>query len=135
MKRHSWVKSGFLLLAVFVMAVVHFDGSAQQASGREVAFPVTLEWAKQKSATKYRLQIAADEKFENIYLDRRVSGNRYTVEDLSSGYYYWRVAAGDSRAGNFSRPTKFFISGGVVTPVILPNHSAAPAPAVRPRSH
>ena len=117
------------------MAVLPANGNAQQTSGTEVTFPVTIEWGKQKAVTKYRLQIAADERFENIYLDRRVAGNRFTVKELSSGYYYWRVATADARLGSFSRPTKFFISGGVITRIVLPNHSTVAAPAVRPRSH
>lgn len=98
-------------------------------------FPITVQWTRQKAVTKYRLQIAADEEFENIYLDKRVFGSSYTVKDLSSGYYYWRVVPADAPGGNFSRPIRFFISGGVVTPVILPNRSSVATRAGRPRSH
>lgn len=125
----------FLTAVIFVPLFLPICSNAQKAAGREVIFPVTIRWARQKAVTKYRLQIAADEEFENIYLDKRVFGNSYTVKDLSSGHYYWRVNTGDAQTGNFSRPVRFFISGGVVTSVILPNHSSAPTPAVRPRSH
>jgi hypothetical protein len=137
MKRDRFVKLSVPLIAL-VLSVLLFpvNGRAQHAIGREVTFPVTIEWARQKAVSRYRLQIAADEAFQNIYFDRRIVGNRYSLSELSSGYYYWRVAAADSGLGSFSRPTKFFVSGGVVTSVVLPNQRAAvPAPAVRARKH
>ena len=67
--------------------------------------------------TRYRLQIAADEKFQDVFFDGRVAGSRYLVSDLSPGYYYWRVAPADSESPRFSRPSRFFVSGGVVKTV------------------
>ncbi len=91
---------------------------AQQTPGREIAFPLTIQWNKQKSVTRYRLQIAGDEEFQNVFFDGPVIGEQYIVSGVSAGYYYWRVAAIDSRAA-FSWPARVFISGGVVTPVDL----------------
>jgi hypothetical protein len=98
--------------------------SAQQTPGREISFPVPIKWNKQKGVETYRLQIAGDDKFRDVFLDRRVSGERYTVTSLPSGYYYWRVTAADSGAKNFSRPVRFFVSGGVVRTVNLPRRAA-----------
>ncbi len=89
---------------------------AQQTPGREIAFPLTIQWHKQKGVTRYRLQIAGDDGFQNVFFDGPVIGERYIVRGVSAGYYYWRVAAIDSRAA-FSWPMRVFISGGVVTPV------------------
>ena len=97
---------------------------AQQPTTREITFPVTIRWDRQKGINKYRLQIAADEKFQNVFFDRRLIGDRYVVRELSPGYYYWRVATAESRLGDFSRPQRFFISGGVITPVKLPGHAS-----------
>lgn len=96
----------------------------QQPTGREIVFPVPIQWNKQKGVTRYRMQIAADEKFQDVFIDRRVSGSRYVVSDLSPGSYYWRVAPAESQLGEFSRPVRFFVSGGVVTTVRLPNRAA-----------
>jgi len=68
----------------------------------------------------HRLQIGSDETFRNIFYDRRVFGDRYTVSNLPPGYYYWRIASADDQLGVFSRPVRFFVSGGVVTPVAIP---------------
>jgi len=113
-----------LLLAALALApCVHFTASAQQATTREVVFPVSIQWNREKGVKRYRLQIAADERFQNVFLDRRVVGDRFVVSELSAGYYYWRVAPADSDVGNFSRPVRFFISGGTVIPVRLSNRA------------
>jgi len=92
---------------------------AQQTTTCEVVFPVSIQWNREKGVKRYRIQIAADEKFQNVFLDKRVVGERFVVSELSAGYYYWRVASADSQVGNFSRPVRFFISGGTITPVRL----------------
>jgi hypothetical protein len=105
---------------------------AQQGTVREFAFPVPIQWNKQKGVTRYRLQIAADEKFQNFFLDVPVVGGRYVVIGLSPGYYYWRVAPAGSHLGDFSKAVRFFISGGIVTPVRVLNRatSGRPLPTV-----
>jgi hypothetical protein len=97
--------------------------AAQQQTGRALVFPVAIQWSKQKAVKEYRLQIAADEKFQNVFFDKRIAGERYLASELPPGHYYWRVAPAEPRLGNFSRPTKFFISGGVVTSVKLANRT------------
>ena len=113
-----------LVLAAILMApCLSPTAQAQQPAAREIAFPVSIQWHRQKGVSRYRLQIAADESFQNVFLDRRVIGDRYVVNDLSPGYYYWRVAPADSQVGDFSKPKRFFISGGIVTSVKLPNRA------------
>lgn len=88
---------------------------AQETSGRRpVAFPTTIQWNKQRGVTKYRLQIAGDEGFSNIFYDGPVIGERYMVSGLAPGYYYWRIAPAASQTGAFLKPVRFFVSGGFV---------------------
>ncbi len=109
---------GYLVLAaVVLLTVCPLPVPAQQMPGREISFPVPIRWTRQKTVINYRLQIAGDDRFHDIFLDRRVSGDRYVVTGLPSGYYYWRVKSADSGAANFSRPVRFFVSGGVVNSV------------------
>ncbi len=91
-----------------------FTAVGQRTSGREIIFSTTIQWNKQRGVTRYRLQIASDEKFQNVFFDGPIKGERYVVEDLSAGYYYWRVASADSQPGGYSKPVRFFVSGGVV---------------------
>jgi hypothetical protein len=58
-----------------------------------------------------------------VFLDRRVIGDREVVSELAPGYYYWRVAPAELLVGDFSRPVRFFISGGMVMPVTLPSRT------------
>ena len=108
-----------LLLAISGIIILAFNVStatAQQTSVREVAFPKTIQWYKQRGINKYRLQIASDDQFQNVFFDGPVIGQQYRVSGLAAGYYYWRVAPVYSRS-EFSSPVRFFISGGVVMPV------------------
>lgn len=88
---------------------------AQQTPGRlPRAFPTTIQWSKQRGVIKYRLQIAEDERFSNVFYDGPVIGERYTVTEFAPGYYYWRIAPAGSKTGAFLKPIRFFVSGGVV---------------------
>ncbi len=101
-------------------------GNANQQN-REIVFPVSIEWQTRSGVKQYRLQIAGDDKFQNVFFDRRVPGARYLLTELPPGYYYWRVAAADFGVGSFSTPVRFFVSGGVVT-------TTQPAPRATRRS-
>ncbi len=102
---------------------------AQQSSGLPpITFPSMIQWSKQKGVSNYRLQIADDEDFRNIYYDGRVVGERYTARGLAPGYYYWRIAPAERQTGAFSKPLRFFVSGGVVISV-----TPSGSPATRPR--
>lgn len=96
----------------------------QQAGARSISFPVSIQWSKQKGVAKYRLQIASDETFHSIFFDGRVHGERYTVNALPPGYYYWRTAPADSSTGRFSTPVRFFVSGGAVVSATVSNKAA-----------
>ena len=120
--------AALLICAVTAMAgpgnffPIHSTAFAQQTSvpftRGPIAFPTNIQWGKQRGVTKYRLQIADDEKFSNIFYDGPVMGERYTVTGLAPGYYYWRIAPSDRQTGAFLRPARFFVSGGVVISVM-----------------
>ncbi len=122
------IKSARLLLlrliapaALLLAPGVFLSLKAQQPEGRELVFPVTIQWSKQKAAREYRLQIAADKNFQNVFLDKRIVGERYVASELAPGYYYWRVLPVEPLLSDFSLPIKFFVSGGVVTSVKIQN--------------
>jgi hypothetical protein len=117
-------------------AMFFFTATAQQTRSRQIVFPATLQWKEQRSVTRYRLQVASDEKFQDVFCDRPVTSERYVVNDLPPGYYYWRVAPVDSPS-MVSKSVRFFVSGGVVTqerPNRVPgSRSAAPKHLLLPR--
>ncbi|HBB87290.1 MAG TPA: hypothetical protein DC047_06715 [Blastocatellia bacterium] len=104
-----------LLLDNSILAV------GQQAGTRLISFPVSIQWTRHKGVAKYRLQIASDESFRNIFFDGRVQGEQYTATGLPPGYYYWRTAPADSSTGRFSTPVRFFASGGAAIAPVLPD--------------
>jgi hypothetical protein len=106
-----------LAAAALLLPALLLSPRAQQPEGRALVFPVTIQWNKQKAVREYRLQIAADEKFQDVFLDKRITGDRYIASELAAGSYYWRVAPAQPQLGYFSRPAKFFVSGGIVTSV------------------
>ena len=93
----------------------------QQPATRLISFPVAIQWTRQKGVAKYRIQIANDESFRNVFLDARVNGERYMASGLPPGYYYWRAAPADFSTGRFSTPVRFFVSGGAAVSPILPD--------------
>lgn len=100
----------------------------QSSARRPIAFPTTIQWPKQRGVTRYRFQIADDERFSNIFYDGPVTGERYTVTGLAPGYYYWRIAPSERQTGAFLKAVRFFVSGGVVVPVAPPG-----SPVARPK--
>ena len=117
-----------MLGAAALLPHLNSQALAQQTSRRPVAFRTPIQWNKQKGVTKYRLQIADDDGFHNIFYDGRVVGERYTVSGLSPGYYYWRIAPSEKQTGAFLKPVRFFVSGGLVV-----SGTTARSPGTRPR--
>ena len=105
----------FLVLTVLPGWASSSNVNGQQAVGRQIAFATSIQWPKQRRVSRYRLQIARDEKFRDVFFDGLVAGERYVASGLSPGYYYWRVAPADMETGKFLQPVRFFVSGGVVT--------------------
>ena len=112
---------GLIVFSLLVSPRVSSAAPSPQTAAREISFPVVIQWNRRARVCKYRLQIAADEKFQNIFYDGQVIGERYVAKELPAGYYFWRVAPNDSQLGNFSAPARIFVSGGIVTPMNLPD--------------
>ena len=108
----------FILVLLWLSSVS--SAANPQQSAREISFPVAIHWNKQADVSTYRLQIAADEKFRDVFFDGQVTGERYVANDLPPGSYFWRVASGDSNLGQFSPAVRFFVSGGIVKRVAIP---------------
>ncbi len=72
---------------------------------------LVLRWQGSPAAVSYHLQLAADENFGNLIVDReRVDGTSYAiVESLSPRRYYWRIASRDSsgKRGPFGAAQQF----------------------------
>jgi len=82
----------------------------------------TLSWSISTGATSYRLQVATDSLFSNLFLnDSTISGNSRYVTGLNGlTYYWWRVNAKNSGGtSSFSSPFKFRTIGAPNIPTAL----------------
>jgi len=92
-----------LLLGVFVALSGNAAGlTAQPQQATQANTTVHLRWGVRPGVFRYRLQLANDSTFRDIVFDRVVNGNDATVDDLSPGRYFWRVASLTTKLGEFS---------------------------------
>ena len=113
-----------LILVLGLLSSVSYAVTPQQTAAPALSFPVAIQWNKQTGVRRYRLQIAADEDFHDVFFDGLVTGERYVASELPAGSYFWRVASADSNLRHFSPAVRFFVSGGIVTQVALPNRAS-----------
>ncbi len=56
---------------------------------------VNLKWNGVEGAKKYRVVVARDKSFRNLFVQERVGGTSLRLGNLKPGTYYWRVRALD----------------------------------------
>jgi hypothetical protein len=71
-----------------------------------VSKQLVLRWRGRPSDSHYHLQMAKDDEFKDLILDRRVSGAELSVPRPAAGRYFARLRAEDADgvAGPFSPP-------------------------------
>ena len=68
---------------------------------------ILVRWQGKAGVERYRLQLATDEKFEDVVFDQAVEGRQYVVRGLPPGNYFWRVApAAAETSVSYSRPER-----------------------------
>ena len=72
----------------------------------QVTSAITVRWTARPGITRYRLQLATDEAFQDIVFDEAVVGTKHVVTTLPSGKYFWRVAPAVGETGDFSSPAR-----------------------------
>jgi outer membrane protein assembly factor BamB len=84
----------------------------QKPQSQEVEPSILVRWQGKPGVNRYRLQLATDEKFEDIVYDQAVEGHQYLVKGLPSGNYFWRVAAAAAEtSAAYTRPERISLSG------------------------
>lgn len=84
-------------------------------------FPAELHWAAQADTPRYRLQVAPNDKFEALLLDRPVTGTKATLPDLPDGTYAIRVRGirADGLEGLDATCPKVAIDGTPQPPLVV----------------
>ncbi|HEY0173224.1 MAG TPA: hypothetical protein VGB98_19600, partial [Pyrinomonadaceae bacterium] len=74
---------------------------------------ILVRWQGKPGVNRYRLQLATDERFEDIVFDQAVEGRQHVIKDLPPGNYFWRVAPAAAETSNaYSRPEPVTMGGG-----------------------
>ncbi|HEX8558463.1 MAG TPA: FG-GAP-like repeat-containing protein [Pyrinomonadaceae bacterium] len=92
------------------------DAGGQEPGRRPVATQlppsILVRWQGRPGVERYRLQLATDEKFEDVVFDQAVEGRQHVVRGLPPGDYFWRVAAAAAETSiSYSRPERLRLGG------------------------
>lgn len=83
--------------------------SPEAGEGILVDESVKFRWSKQNKVSFYHVQVAKDQSFSNILVEKESRGEELTIEEtMDVGKYFWRVAAADQEGeGPFSKGRMF----------------------------
>jgi outer membrane protein assembly factor BamB len=85
---------------------------------------ILVRWQGKPGVNRYRLQLATDERFEDVVFDQAVEGRQYIVRDLPPGNYFWRVAPAAAETSiSYSRPESVTLGSDAkveVASVVMP---------------
>lgn len=102
-KKAEKVKPGANLLP----GVEKPPASARGPVAAQLPPSILVRWQGKPGVNRYRLQLATDEKFEDVVFDQAVEGRQYVVRDLPPGNYFWRVApAAAETSVSYSEPER-----------------------------
>jgi hypothetical protein len=90
---------------------------------------ILLRWKGDPSVERYRLQVARDDKFQDIVFDSAVMGREFRVTNLAPGTYFWRVAPAPRETGAYSQASAVTVAPQIsanasVSNIIVPSNSA-----------
>ncbi len=115
------------LLVLFFCATISAQGLSQTSA------PIKIVWTSQPGIKRYRLQVATDERFNDVLFDRLVEGEEFEVTELTPGFYYWRVAPQNGNStGRFVWPVQFEVKPPTATVKSTPQPSPIPSPTPPP---
>lgn len=85
-----------------------------------------IAWKTQPGVSRYRIQLAMDQRFANVVFDGAVEAPEFIANTLAPGRYYWRVAAAGT--SEFSKPEVFEVSSTSTVSVAATETLAPVAP-------
>lgn len=106
------------------------QANGQTPTAHQLEPSILVRWQGRPGINRYRLQLATDEKFEDVVFDQAVEGRQYVVKGLPPGDYFWRVAAAAVETSiSYSKPERVTLSnsakGVEVASVVLPADNTA----------
>src|SRR2546423_7181443 len=113
--RCASIRATLLTLLLVIPFAAHAFAQGKKSQSRQVTQSTVIRWSGQPGINRYRLQLARDERFTDIVLDRAVTGREYTVTELPSGSYFWRVAPAAGETGAYSSPAPVTLGSGAAS--------------------
>lgn len=101
------------------------QANGQTPTAQQLPPSILVRWQGRPGVDRYRLQLATDERFEDIVFDQAVEGRQYVVKGLPPGNYFWRVAAAAAETSvSYTKPERVTLSeaatGVEVASVVMP---------------
>jgi outer membrane protein assembly factor BamB len=101
------------------------QANGQTPTAQQLPPSILVRWQGRPGVNRYRLQLATDERFEDIVFDQAVEGRQYVVKGLPPGNYFWRVAAAAAETSvSYTKPERVTLSeaatGVEVASVVMP---------------
>lgn len=115
LKRLTYSRRGPAFALVLLVGIMI---AGPQVFAGQLGAGVQIKWSKRPGVTRYRLQIARDERFTDVLFDGRVTGEQYLARELSPGIYYWRIASADYQTLEFQTPVRFEVTDPHRKPII-----------------
>jgi outer membrane protein assembly factor BamB len=87
------------------------QAGGQRPVAQQLPPSILVRWQGRPGVNRYRLQVATDEKFEDVVFDQAVEGRQYVVKGLQPGNYFWRVAAAAAETSiSYTKPERVTLS-------------------------
>jgi outer membrane protein assembly factor BamB len=92
-------------------APVKATDAGQKPQAQQIAPTLLIRWQGKPGINRYRLQLATDEKFEDVVFDQAVEGHQHLVKGLPAGNYFWRVASAAAETSTaYTQPERVSLS-------------------------
>jgi len=109
-----------LVFAFLLAACVHPSLGQNVPKASTPTSLARAQWIPQPGVRRYRIQIAVDERFNDMMFDGVVSGSEYIPRDLAPGHYHWRVASADSPGKGFLKVGQLEVTAASAANSVIP---------------
>lgn len=94
---------------------------------RELTPRVRFNWSGGKGNDAYHLQVAKDNTFKEMLVDKRIAGTEFVHGNLKKGIYFWRISSiEEGREGRMSKTIQFELVQELAPPTLQVTFPSGP---------
>ena len=86
-RQSPFSKASQLIIRHQAPSLISPQGELKVEEQKEISF----QWSELPHVQSYKVQVAKDDKFKNIVLEKKVTSSELETTNLSSGQYFWRT--------------------------------------------